>query len=263
MLPAGAVKKRIVECLRNKGGRVHVAEIVTGRNYVAVRLREGGIGLAAVRPGPDGGYKNAAMLRDLQGRKASEVLDYLISGASLTERALGLAVANAVIRPGVPGIEQDTIDLMGLVPGDGVAMVGLFPPLLDRVRRTGAQLIVIERDENKPGISDPGEIRRVLKGCSVAIITATTLLNDTIEDVLNALGRPRHVALLGPSTPACPEVFQSCGIHHLGGASIVNEREVLRVVAEGGGTPAMRPHLRFWNILIGKEAFPAGMKTAS
>lgn len=176
---------------------------------------------------------------------------------TLTERALGLAVANAIIHPGVPETEQDTIDLLGLVPGDRVAMVGLFPPLLERVRRTGAELAVIERDENKPGISDPAEIRRVLKECSVAIITVTTLLNDTIEGVLNALGRPRHVALLGPSTPACPEAFQNCGIHHLGGASIVNEREVLRVVAEGGGTPAMRPHLRFWNILIGKETFPA------
>ena len=258
MLPAGAVKKRIVECLRDKGGRVHVVEIVTGRSYVAVRLREGGIGLAAILPGVGSGNKNADKLRDFQGRKASEVLDCIISGASLTERALGLAAANAIVRLGVPKIEQDTIDLMGLVPGDRVAMVGLFPPLLDRVRRTGAQLAVIERDENKPGISDPGEIRRVLKGCSVAIITATTLLNDTIEDVVNALGQPRHVALLGPSTPACVEAFQDCGIHHLGGASVVNEREVLRVVAEGGGTPAMRPHLRFWNILIGKRPFPPG-----
>jgi uncharacterized protein (DUF4213/DUF364 family) len=258
MLPVGTITRRLVGCLQAKGEKARVAEIVPGLCYMAVRLSEGGIGLAAVRPGVDAGLKNAAMLRDLQGRKASEVLEYLISGVSLTERALGLAAASAIIHPGVPETEQDTIDLMGLVPGDRVAMVGLFSPLLERIRRTGAQLAVIERDENKPGISDPGEIRRVLKECSVAIITATTLLNDTIEDVLNALGRPRHVALLGPSTPACPEAFQNCGIHHLGGASVVNEREVLRVVAGGGGTPAMRPHLRFWNILIGKEALPPG-----
>lgn len=257
MLPAGAVKKRLVECLHDKGGSVHVAEIVTGLSYVAVRLKESGIGLAAVLPGADSRHIHDSLLRDLRGRKASEVLDYLISGVSPMERALGLAAANAIIRTGVPEIEQDTIDLMGLVPSDRVAMVGLFPPLLDRVRKTGAQLTVIERDKNKPGVSDPGEIRQALKECSVAIITATTLLNDTIEDVLNALGRPRHVSLIGPSTPACPEAFQNCGIHHLGGASVVNEQEVLRVVAGGGGTPAMRPHLRFWNILMGKEPVPS------
>ncbi len=258
MLPAGTITRRLIGCLQAKGEKAHVAEIVPGLSYIAVRLQEGGIGLAAVRSGADAGHKNAAMLRDLQGKKASAVLEYLTSGMTLTERALGLAAANAIIHSGVPEIEQDTIDLMRLVPGDRVAMVGLFSPLLERIRRTGAELFVMERDENKPGISDPAEIRRVLKACSVAIITATTLLNDTIEDVLNALGRPRHVALLGPSTPACPEAFQNCGIHHLGGASIVSEREVLRVVAGGGGTPAMRPYLRFWNILIGKEAFPAG-----
>jgi uncharacterized protein (DUF4213/DUF364 family) len=261
MLPTGTITRRLIGYLQAEGEKAHVEEAVLGLSYVAIQLLGGGVGLAAVRPGADAGHKNADMLQDLKGRKASEVLEYLATGESLIERALGLAAVNAIINPRVPEKEQDTIELMGLVPGDRVAMVGLFSPLLDRIRRTGAELAVIERDEHKPGISDPGEVRRVLKECSVAIITATTLLNDTIEDVLNALGRPRHVALIGPSTPACPEAFQNCGIHHLGGASILNEREVLRVVSAGGGTPAMRPYLRFWNIPIGKEAFSADRKT--
>jgi len=258
MLPAGSITRRLVEYLRDEGERVRVEEVVVGLSYPAVRLLEGGIGLAALRPGTDAGNRDAVLMRDLQGRKASALLDYLISGVSLKERALGLATANAVIHPDVPEREQDTIELMGLAPGDRVAMVGLFSPLVNRIRRTGAELAVIERDPRKPGITDPGQTARVLEECSVAIITATTLLNGTIEDVLNALGRPRHVALLGPSTPAYPEAFQHCGIHHLGGASVVNEHEVLRVVGEGGGTPAMRPHLRFWNILIGKGFSPPG-----
>lgn len=263
MLPTGTITRRLIERLHDKGEKAHVEEVVAGLCYVAVRLREGGIGVAAVRPGVDAGGKKADMLQDLKGEKASKILEYLAAGESLFDRALGLATANAVIHPAVPETEQDTIELMGLVPGEKVAMVGLFFPLLDRIRRTGAELSVLERDEHKPGISDPGEVRRVLKECSVAIITATTLLNDTIEDVLNALDRPRHVALIGPSTPACPEAFRNCGIHHIGGASILDEREVLRVVSEDGGTPTMRPYLRFWNIPIGTGVFPGGRKKGS
>lgn len=237
--------------LLKRGQRARVEEIATGICYVAVRLSEGGVGLAAVQPSIGAGTaERTPIIEGIRGRRASEVLSYLTSGKSLFERALGLATANALIRPDPPERERDAIDLMGLGPADRVAMVGLFSPLLERIRRTGAELSVIERDPGKPGIIDPALAARVLRDCSVAIITATTLLNDTLEDVLNALDRPRHVAVLGPSTPACPEAFYGAGVHHLGGAAVVNEREVLRVVSEGGGTPALRPYLRFWNVPV-------------
>ncbi len=237
--------------LLNRGQNARVEEIAPGLCYVAVRLTEGGTGLAAVQPSIGAGIaETTPSIEGLKGRRASEVLSYLTAGKSPFERALGLATANALIRPGPPEREQDAVDLMGLGPADRVAMVGLFSPLLERIKRTGAELSVIERDPGKPGIMDPALAAQVLQGCSVAIITAATLLNDTLEDVLNALGRPRHVAVLGPSTPACPEAFYGTGVHHLGGAAVVNEREVLRVVSEGGGTPALRPYLRFWNIPV-------------
>lgn len=84
----------------------------------------------------------------------------------------------------------------------------------------------------------------------MAIITATTLLNDTIEEVLNSLGNPRHVAILGPSTPLCPVIFQNTPVTHLGGAVIRDTNKVMQIISEGGGTRAMRPYLRFVNLLI-------------
>jgi uncharacterized protein (DUF4213/DUF364 family) len=89
-----------------------------------------------------------------------------------------------------------------------------------------------------------------LKECTVAIVTATTLLNDTLEEVLNGLGNPRHVAILGPSTPLLPEIFQGTPVRHLGGAVVRDTRKVMQIISEGGGTPAMRPYLRFVNLLV-------------
>jgi uncharacterized protein (DUF4213/DUF364 family) len=130
---------------------------------------------------------------------------------------------------------------MALRPGERVAMVGLFRPIIPRIEAKGVRLSVIERDTPEK------ERRQVLGACSVAIITATTLLNGTLEEVLNELGRPRHVALIGPSTPLCEEAFRGTPVTHLGGSAVVDTEGVLRVIAAGGGTPEMRPCLRFVN----------------
>ena len=133
---------------------------------------------------------------------------------------------------------------MELRPGERVAMVGLFRPIVPRIEATGVRLSVIERDT-------PEEQRRqALGACDVAIVTATTLLNGTLEEVLNELGKPRHVALIGPSTPLCEEIFRGTPVTHLGGSAIVDAAGLLRVVSEGGGTPDMRPCLRYVNIRV-------------
>lgn len=108
----------------------------------------------------------------------------------------------------------------------------------------GVRLSVIERDTPET------ERRDILEACDVAIVTATTLLNGTLEGVLNELGRPRHVALIGPSTPLCEEIFRESPVTHLGGSAVVDAAGLLRVVSEGGGTPDMRPCLRYVNIRV-------------
>jgi uncharacterized protein (DUF4213/DUF364 family) len=135
-----------------------------------------------------------------------------------------------------------------------VAMVGLFTPMVPKIEATGVKLSVIERNPIRMAVLDKKETGRILNECTVAIITATTLLNDTLEEILNSLGNPRHVAILGPSTPLCPEIFQGTSVSHLGGSVIRDARKVMQIVSEGGGTPAMRPYLQFVNILLPKTS---------
>jgi hypothetical protein len=163
---------------------------------------------------------------------------------------LGLAAANAVLHAASGEDDKDSLSIMKLVPEDHVAMVGLFTPMVPKIKATGARLTVIERNPVRLAVLDKKESAKILKECTVAIITATALLNDTLEEVLNGLGNPRHVAVLGPSTPLCPEIFHDTPVNHLGGALVRETKKVMQIISEGGGTPAMRPYLQFVNLLV-------------
>jgi uncharacterized protein (DUF4213/DUF364 family) len=68
------------------------------------------------------------------------------------------------------------------------------------------------------------------------VLSATTLLNHTIDGLLDLCRSAREIALLGPSTPFLPEVFTRHGVTMLSGLQVVDAPHVLRIVSEGGGT---------------------------
>lgn len=245
MLGTGEIAGRLHRRLLDESRRFAVKDVLVGASYVAVVLSGGRVGLAArlkeavgteIEPRRDG--------RQFTGSCAEVILDALVRGAGAVEHALGLAAANALIHPAMPEKEADTIDLMGLRAGERVAMVGLFRPIVPRIEATGVRLTVIERD------TPESERRHALGDCHVAIVTATTILNGTLEGILGELGRPRHVALIGPSTPLCEEIFRDTPVTHLGGSAVADTAGVIEVIARGGGTPEMRPHLRFVNMKV-------------
>ena len=243
MLETGEIAGRLHRCLAGTSRRFTVEDVRIGGSYVAVVLTGGRIGVAA-RLKEFAGTQIEISGSAICGKRVEALLEDLVSGTGAVERALGLAAANALIHPDIPGREEDTIGLMKLRPGERVAMVGLFRPIVPRIQSMGVRLSVIERDTPET------ERRDILEACDVAIVTATTLLNGTLEEVLNELGRPRHVALIGPSTPLCEEIFRGTPVNHLGGSAIVDAAGLLRVISEGGGMPDMRPCLRFVNIMV-------------
>jgi uncharacterized protein (DUF4213/DUF364 family) len=243
MLQTGTIAGRLHLYLVEQSRRFAVEDVRIGASYVAVVLTGGRIGVAA-RLKEFAGTQIEIPRSEICGKRAEALLEDLVSGKGAIERALALAAANALIHPDIPGREEDTIGLLKLRPGERVAMVGLFRPIVPRIQSTGVLLSVIERETSEK------ERRESLEACDVAIVTATTLLNGTLERVLSGLGRPRHVALIGPSTPLCEEIFRGTPVTHLGGSAIVDAAGLLRVVSEGGGTPDMRPCLRYVNIMV-------------
>lgn len=57
-------------------------------------------------------------------------------------------------------------------------MVGYFGPIAAQLRQTGCQLDILELNEQRDTLP-PEKADDVLEACTIAIITGTTLINDT------------------------------------------------------------------------------------
>lgn len=220
------------------GVQDRVARVVVGLGYTAARLEDGRAGVAyTFRDQAQGSCAAFRGKRPLAGQAAAELLA-LAASRDPVEAAVGLAVANALIAPGpAQAAAGDVLENLALESTDTVGMVGYFGPLVPELRRRVKRLAIFERVDLPQGDILPQErALELLPQCQVALISATTLLNQTLEPLLAACPACREVVLLGPSTPLCPEVFQDTPVTMLSGMVVRDAPALLQVVAEAGGT---------------------------
>jgi uncharacterized protein (DUF4213/DUF364 family) len=188
------------------------------------------------------------------GREAAkDLLAMLGDEASSLARAVGLATANALLAamPHPPTVREEVISTLNITPDDRVAMVGYFGPVIAQLRKIGCRLDILELKSHHGDTLPPEKAGEALAGCTVAIITGTSLINGTFEELIAGLGEPRAAVLLGPSSPLCGDIFQGMKVSHIAGSRVRDTDSVLRVVSEGGGTMLMKRYLDFETVLTG------------
>jgi len=249
---SGVALNHLFEKIEPAAKTLQIADLRIGLSYVGIKLDNGSAGLAAVLP--ESSARGCTVLKEAGtyvGSPAAETLKYLVDAKDALRRAIGVATANALVLPEKGKTEdREATTYLNLQPGEKVAMVGLFAPLVERIRSTGATLTVVEKNPERLEVLSAEEKQKALKNCDIAIITATTLLNNTFEETIGLLGRPRSVVLMGPSTPLVPEIFKDTPVTHLGGSIVADAAKALQIISEGGGTPALRPYLRFVNLIL-------------
>jgi len=241
---ASTLAARIVDCLLDRARETSVSDVRIGLGYTAVMLDDGRIGLAyTFRDDVHGGCCAFKGVRPLAGRPATELL-LLLGSFDVLEAGVGLACANALANRDEPGrVDGDILDRLELGRDDRVGMVGHFGPLVDPIRQRAGSLTVFERVERPSGILRPQrEAVHELPGCHVALVTATSIINHTIDALLDAARDCREVVLLGASTPLLPGALG--GRVTLLSGVLVEDRRVLQVVSEGGGMREFGPHVR-------------------
>jgi uncharacterized protein (DUF4213/DUF364 family) len=119
-------------------------------------------------------------------------------------------------------------------------MVGAFIPFIKKLKGRVANLKVIDkhRDALKPEEQDlwiaPQRAAEVLKDASVVILSGSTLVEGGIEELLSFSQAARVRVMAGPTTPMWPRPFFAAGLGVLGGIRVLNGRDLLTIVGQGG-----------------------------
>ena len=243
------VQKRLIETLMPQAKSLTIKDLRIGLGYCAVQLDSGQGGVAWTPKNDSDSCTHVKVAGTFAGSPAGEILELLAHESSSLMRAVGLSTANAVLAslplPPVAGREE-IIASLHITDSDHVAMVGYFAPIVGKLQKAGCRLDIVEL-KPKPGLKmlSPQQGDEALASCTVAIITGTTLINGTFDEISAALGNPRAAVLLGPSSPLSADVFHGTKITHVAGSRVKEAEAVLRIVSEGGGTMLMKPHLSF------------------
>jgi hypothetical protein len=240
------IAQNLIETARPLSTGCTITDVRLGLGYTIVEINNGSAGLAWT---PDkkqsGSCTHLRKAGGLVGMEAGELLTWLDSENYL-ERAIGLATFNAlnskVERDLLP---EESISLLNLKNTDRVVMVGYFAPLIPKIKETGCELTIVELDGGKPGVIAVGPGMTALSACDVAIITSTSIINNTVDGLLAVLTGHRAAVMLGPSTPVCPEAFADTGITQLSGSYVVDVDRAKTIVSQGGGTMLLKKSLRF------------------
>ena len=166
----------------------------------------------------------------LAGADALQVARRYVDGEG-AERTIGFAAANALTRclyeraGWRPAASADSLGALDPQPGEAIGMIGLFTPLLARVRASGARLTVLELKAHLAGRHDGYRVTldaHELRHCDKVIATGTLVLNDTLDAMLALCSQARWIALIGPSMGCLPDALFARGVTLMGGSWVLD-----------------------------------------
>ena len=237
-----ALNQNFFDCMSAAAEGVTVEQVTIGIGYTAVKTSLGHVGIAATGIVLSDASADSLKIEDFEGRPAAQLLQRIIDDDPMT-RTMAMALINALNRPATLTLPEDPdnrilFDRFGILSGAKVAMVGYFPPLVHFLESKKIPLTVV--DDGR-GIGDKSDFYRKLKSwADVLLLTATSIINNSIEDVLDHAGARLKTICLGPSTPMLPAAFKGFPVHMLAGSAIIDGPGLIKIIRHGGGARSLR-----------------------
>jgi uncharacterized protein (DUF4213/DUF364 family) len=129
----------------------------------------------------------------------------------------------------------DSLGLMSVSAEDRVGMVGLFSGLIKAIRKAGAELVVIEKNERL--IQKFPDLPITLDGtklstCNKILCTSTTILNNTLDEILAHCSADAFISIIGHTAGYFPDPLFALGVDVVGGRLVKNGSRFLQFLAE-------------------------------
>lgn len=207
-----------------------IKQVVIGIHWTVVLSRYTGMASTLQAPRPHGKTPMPAA-GEFEGQNALQVAEYLLSVNRL-EASLGLAAINSMLP--IDPERCENINALEVLLRKGkkkkVGVIGHFP-FVNRLRRELQDVVVFEKNPQPGDLSDD-RMASILPDCEVVGMSATTLINHSIEEVLGYCYPGAYKIMIGPSTPMSDVLFDF-GLDLLAGTRITDTENLIRYVSQG------------------------------
>ncbi|HOI41165.1 MAG TPA: DUF364 domain-containing protein [Methanobacterium sp.] len=245
------VKNSLKENINN----ITVERAVIGIFFSGVILSTGHAGISAtpIKEIPEAVCcpSSARSMPNAGHLKERSVLKYLNDATSKIpmKKAMGIAVLSALSSycremELTEGYEMevgvDALNHVDLRDDTYPVLIGAIGPFLRVLKNRGKPFSVIELDprtlkvDELPFYVPQGETGEIVPKADVLVITGTTLLNGTLEEILKLAHHDTQVVVVGPTASILPHAFFKRGVDILGGDIITHPHKMLDTLAEGG-----------------------------
>ena len=228
---------------------LYISKVLFGVNMTITELSDGSIGIASTlfekstRPHKSKRHFGEFSPSKYSGQKVIELFN--------TDRESGLidtlkiAVLNALSTKqressGYKILENtDPINLVELTPGLRITLVGAFRSYIDLLDEANVNLKVLElnekifSEEHKKFYVPASEYKSVLPESDVIIVTGLTLINNTIDGILNSVNPKAKLIVVGPSANILPQVLFENGADIIGATKYTNSEMLFKLISEG------------------------------
>lgn len=247
---------KIYEILGDEMENITVERVVFGLFFTGVKLSNGKGGISYTPLKSLSGAvccPSSAATMPRAGRMAGEnvkhFLEDMFTGGDL-KKTLGIAVINALAttcwsmeessRDYTIEYDMDPFDKLDIEEGTHTVVVGALVPYIKALTKNNRDFSILELD---PSTLKPHELEHhvpagreheVVPKADYMIITGTTLINDSLEGLLEMTKPDAEVIVVGPTVSMMPEAFFKRNVSYVGGVEVTDPDRLLDTLAEGG-----------------------------
>jgi len=234
---------------------ITVDRLVVGLFFTGVKLSNGagGICFTPIKEIPDAvccPTSAGKIFHPLKtrGMKAKDVLNGLSSQEPL-KVAVAVAVLNALSSSCLSRgwkdkyhikMNMDATDALTLPKGGSVAVVGAMVPVIQKLKRHSVTWWVIEKDSRTLKADELNHFipvnrtEEIIGKAGLIIATGVTLINHTLENILNTADPDAEIIVLGPTASMLPDPMFQRGVNRVGGVWVKKTDQLLDVLSSGG-----------------------------